>query len=55
MLAKQTQILLCTVHAFSKEHPQMHFAIHLFIYLFLSKVKLHCLEMSGFKPPVIVL
>lgn len=52
MLARQTQDLLCTVHHIAKEYPQTHFAVHLPL---LSKVKLHCLEISGFKLPAVLL
>lgn len=52
MLARQTEILLCTVHHIAKEYPQTHFAVHLPL---LSKVKLHCLEISGFKLPAALL
>lgn len=52
MVARQTQIILCTVHHIAKEYPQTHFAVHL---LLLSKVQLHCLEISGFKLPAVLL
>lgn len=52
ILARQTQILLCIAHHITKEYPQTHFAVHLSL---LSKVKLHCLEICGFKLPAVLL
>lgn len=51
MIARQIQIL-CTVHHISKEYPQTHFAVRLSL---LSKVKLHGLEIRGFKLPAALL
>jgi len=52
MFARQTQILLYTVHHTVKEYPQTRFTVHLPL---LSKANLHCLAISRFKLPAVLL
>lgn len=52
MFPREKRTILCTVHHIAKEYPQTHFAVHLPL---LSKVQLHCLEISGFKLPAVLL